>query len=104
MEKSMTEKLDLGGEWLVHGSDGQRGNPKYAEDDVIVPSLFIPAKVPGSIHLDLMKAGIIQDPADGLNALAARWVEDNRWHYRREFEAPEAAFKGRAWLCFECLD
>jgi beta-mannosidase len=100
----MLEQLSLDGDWLIHGSDGTRGNPKYAEDETIVPHLFFPARVPGCVHLDLMKAGVIADPADHLNALAARWVEDNRWHYRKEFEAPEAALKGRAWLYFACLD
>jgi len=96
--------LDLNGDWLLHSYDGQRGNVGHAL--ALEPDLgrFIPAKVPGCVHLDLMAAGIIKDPADGLNALACRWVEESQWLYRREFEAPTAALTGRAWLRFECLD
>jgi len=96
--------LDLSGDWLLHGFDGQRGNAGHALSEEADLSRFIPARVPGCVHLDLMAAGIIADPGEGLNALACRWVEESQWLYRRQFEAPPAATSGRAWLRFECLD
>ena len=98
--------LNLNGTWGVRWSDGQRGRPEYANRDTVVESRYLPATVPGEIHLDLIKAGLIEEPTQGLNCLSARWVEEMIWSYRREFTAPRAALAAgaRAWLVFEALD
>ena len=98
--------LDLNGTWRVRWSDGQRGRPDYANRDVVEESRYLDATVPGEIHLDLVKAGLIEEPTQGLNCLKARWVEEMLWSYRREFTAPRAALAAgaRAWLVFEALD
>jgi beta-mannosidase len=58
------------------------------------------------VHLDLIRAGLLADPYTGAGALAARWVEECLWAYRREFDAPPDATSdnARAWLVFEGLD
>ena len=98
--------LDLNGTWRARWSDGMRGRAEYAQRDRVDQARYIDATVPGEIHLDLMKAGIIAEPANGMNVLAARWVEEMIWSYRREFTVPRAAMKpgARAWLVFETLD
>jgi beta-mannosidase len=98
--------LDLNGVWRVRWTDGQRGRVEYANRDSTDAVRYLDATVPGEIHLDLMKAGLIGEPADGLNCLASRWVEEMIWSYRREFTAPRAALVpgARAWLVFETLD
>ncbi len=98
------KKIDLGGEWMLRPSDGQRGNPRFAEQLHTDEVKYFKATVPGSVHLDLMRAGLIQEPALGLNSLSCRWVEECHWHYRRFFEVPAEALKGRSWLYFEGLD
>jgi beta-mannosidase len=50
-----------------------------------------PARVPGTVHLDLMAAGIIPDPFDRDNERRVQWVENADWEYRREFKLPAAA-------------
>jgi len=101
----MLHTLDLSGTWKVRWSDGQRGRPQYAERDQTDPVRYLDATVPGEIHLDLMKAGLIQDPHVGTHCLAARWVEECIWSYRKEFEAPaEALTAAHAWLDFRGLD
>ena len=35
---------------------------------------WIPAKVPGGVHYDLWKAGLIEDPYFGQNSLKCEWV------------------------------
>lgn len=95
--------LDLSGEWQLRWYDGQRGQNRVsavnAESD---PALYMPAQVPGEIHWDLMRAGILNDTNDGANVLAARWVEEFFWTYRLEFDAPEST-GDRAWLVFDRL-
>jgi beta-mannosidase len=98
------ERLDLGGRWQLRFSDGQRGRPQFAERPQTDPDRYLAAAVPGEVHLDLVRAGLIADPNVGLNVLAARWVEEQIWSYRRTFEAPAAARRGRAWLVFDGLD
>ena len=100
----MTHTLDLSGTWKVRWSDGIRGRPEYANQEVTDPDRYIDAQVPGEIHLDAWKAGWIPDPYVGTNCLASRWIEECVWSYRRHFVAPRAALKGRAWLVFDGLD
>ena len=100
----MLQAQDLSGTWRVRWSDGQRGRAEYANRDVVDEVRFIDAQVPGEVHLDAWKAGWIQDPYVGTNCLAARWVEECIWSYRREFDAPPEALKSRAWLVFDGLD
>ena len=42
---------------------------------------LIPATVPGGVHYDLFRAGIIENPYFGMNSLACEWVENRNWMY-----------------------
>ncbi|WP_022882939.1 glycoside hydrolase family 2 protein [Gryllotalpicola ginsengisoli] len=50
------------------------------------PAQPIPAVVPGVIHTDLLRAGVIADPFDGDNEAAQQWIGDTSWRYRTTFE------------------
>ena len=97
--------LDLNGKWALRWHDGDRGTREVkALEDPADQRRAIPATVPGAVHLDLMRAGIIQDPHDGLNVLECRWVEERFWFYRRTFKAPALRKGQQAFLVFEGLD
>ncbi|MBI5831229.1 MAG: hypothetical protein HZB16_02845 [Armatimonadetes bacterium] len=101
----MISSIDLNGAWHLRFDDGERGGPvsrMFAADADLRCAL--PAMVPGEVHLDLMNAGLLAEPNEGLNVLGARWVEETRWHYRRAFEAPALAAGQRAVLRFGGLD
>src|ERR1019366_2237239 len=101
----MTNTFDLGGDWQLSWADGVRGNTALAERDAVDAARFLPARVPGEVHLDLERAGLIGDVRLGLNALTARWVEEMWWMYRKEFDAPaEALAAPPAGLLFDGLD
>ncbi len=100
----MLSTLNLNGTWRVRWSDGTRGRPEFANQEVVDPDRYVDAQVPGEIHLDAWKAGWIRDPYVATNCLDARWVEECVWSYRRLFSVPSGALKGRAWLVFEGLD
>lgn len=103
----MNGKLSLDGKWKVRWADGDRGGKsEHANLDEVDLVKYIDAEVPGEIHLDVWREGLIQDPYVGLNVLSARWVEECIWSYRKEFDAPpETLRKGvRTWLNFEGLD
>lgn len=101
----MLKNLDLNGTWRVRWADGQRGGlMEFANREETDDSRYIDAQVPGEIHMDLWKLGWIKDPYVDTNCLAARWVEECVWSYRRFFDVPREALKGRSWLHFEGLD
>ncbi|MFB9329428.1 glycoside hydrolase family 2 TIM barrel-domain containing protein [Paenibacillus aurantiacus] len=49
---------------------------------------WMPATVPGGVHHDLYRAGLLANPYRDLNSLHAEWVENRWWVYRKRFQAP----------------
>lgn len=43
---------------------------------------WIPARVPGGIHYDLYRAGLIRDPYQDMESFRCEWVENRWWLYR----------------------
>jgi beta-mannosidase len=41
----------------------------------------VPGHLPSQVHLDLFKAGVIDDPYHGLNDFNLRWIADANWTY-----------------------
>jgi len=48
------------------------------------------AKVPGCVHTDLLRAGLLADPNLGSNEQAQRWVGNTDWQYRCTFTVDRA--------------
>jgi len=79
-------KILLNGDWQIRGFDGQHGNwQPFVAVDLPDTNSFFPATVPGEVHLDLEKAGELDDLLIGKNCLKARWVEEEIWVYRKAF-------------------
>ena len=69
------------------------------------PDAWLPATVPGHIHLDLERAGVIPDPFLGMHERGVQWVDDAAWAYRCSFDiAPGELAGARHILRFEGLD
>ena len=84
------QTLNLTGEWKL----SQQGAKKQW-----------PARVPGTVHEELLRAGAIPDPYPGLNELDVQWVGEATWIYAREFNAgPELLKEEHVELLFEGLD
>ncbi|SDI20424.1 beta-mannosidase [Chryseobacterium jejuense] len=47
---------------------------------------WLPAKIPGTVHLDLMANKIIPDPFKDENEKKVQWVENEDWDYQTNFE------------------
>ncbi len=113
----------LNGVWKIRWSTGQRGGDpfviKHTDDHDHMSELkglprelpghytgrgWLDAVVPGDVHLDLMRLGLLDDPYIGINVFKARWVEECVWHYRRTFDAPPEALNGYAVLRFGGID
>ncbi|MGA6161637.1 glycoside hydrolase family 2 protein [Amycolatopsis magusensis] len=55
--------------WRVHSADGRP----------------IPAEVPGTVHTDLLAAGLIPDPLVGDHEAELAWIGESDWRYTCEF-------------------
>lgn len=64
---------------------------------------WIEAAVPGEVHLDLMRAGVIPDPYLGTNFRQCLWMEQSDFWFRTEISVP-ADVDRNLFLRFEGLD
>ncbi|MCB9849319.1 MAG: hypothetical protein H6817_01290 [Phycisphaerales bacterium] len=95
--------FDLREGWRLAGFDGYGETVAARALPQALPNLlWIDAAVPGSVYLDLMRAGWIADVYRDCNSLAAQWVEQHYWFYQTHFDAPADA--SRCHLVFDSLD
>ena len=64
---------------------------------------WLPAEVPGHVHLDLLRAGAIPDPFYRLNERAVAWVDETDFVYETTFHV-DAPAPACAYLVFHGLD
>ena len=85
--------------WTVRAASG----PVPAQ---VAASLPAPADVPGCVHLDLMRAGLIPDPYLDDNEALLAWIGLVDWEYRTTFEMDAAALASASVhdLVFDGLD
>lgn len=63
------------------------------------------ATVPGTVHTDLLKNGVIEDPFYRLNEGKVQWIDKKDWVYQSIFEISENEFaKHHHEIKFEGLD
>jgi beta-mannosidase len=43
---------------------------------------WLPAQVPGHVHTDLVRHGVLRDPFEARAELGCQWVDETVWHYR----------------------
>ncbi len=66
---------------------------------------WLPAKVPGGVHTDLLANGRIPDPFRGDNEKRVQWVAESDWVYRTNFSCPSNILKDeKIYLVCEGLD
>jgi beta-mannosidase len=89
-ELNDSQTLDLNGDWRF----------RKANDDI-----WTKAQVPGVVQLDMLKAGLIEDPFYGENEKEIAWIELENWEYQRNFEVDKALLNQDVVdLVFEGLD
>lgn len=78
----MTTRQRLDSDWFVRALD----------PDGLVPAglaaATVPASVPGTVHTDLLAAGLIADPYVGEAEKELSWIGRTDWEYKTSFEAP----------------
>ncbi|MDR1094175.1 MAG: hypothetical protein LBL66_08530 [Clostridiales bacterium] len=98
-----TDTVSLNGDWRCEAylPDSFTFNMESGTGyrvDAVIPSF--PAKVPGAVHADLRRAGIVDDPYFMDNHLKCEWVENKCYAYEREFAVSERDLARKARLMF----
>lgn len=66
---------------------------------------WLPARVPGTVHTDLLAAGRIPEPLTGVIENDLQWIEAETWSYRLDFDVDGRLLEeDRVELVFEGLD
>ena len=65
---------------------------------------WLPAIVPGHVHADLQRNGVIPDPFLRMYERAVQWVDEVDWVYRCTFDVADATKGARRLLHFAGLD
>ena len=91
----MTRRLELSSGWTVRAIGGDAAGR--------VPGRY-PAEVPGSVHTDLMGAGVIPDPYLDLVEQELRWMYDLDWLYATVVDLGAAEPGERVDLVFDGID
>jgi beta-mannosidase len=80
----------LAGEWKFRQADSEE---------------WLPARVPGGVHTDLLAAGQIPDPFVADNEKQVMWVAESDWEYRRTFTVEDGVLdEERVFLVCDGLD
>ncbi len=89
-------RISLDGDWeLTYFPEGTR-QVEHPDDLAAAGLSAIPARVPGNVELDLVRAGRLEEPFYAANIRRLRPLEYNEWWYTRQFDLPPEA-AGRAW-------
>ncbi|MGH7142771.1 MAG: glycoside hydrolase family 2 protein [Planctomycetota bacterium] len=83
----MRQTTTLDSDWQVRWCDYQRHTSLWSRPEEYEKA-YIPAAVPGDVHLDLMRAGVLPDPFVKLNTDACLWMEQCDFWYRRKLQLP----------------
>ena len=65
---------------------------------------WLPARVPGHVHLDLVENGVIGHPFERMQELGCQWVDERDWSYETSFEWQPSPELPQRSLRFEGLD
>jgi beta-mannosidase len=72
-----------GDAWQLRGCLGDEWQWHVGPDKAWDAPGWLPARVPGSVLDDLVRAGEVPDPYHERNSLLAEWVPERAWIYRR---------------------
>ena len=92
------QRLDGDG-WTVRAVGDLSGVPEH------IRGKTFPARVPGCVHLDLIRAGVLRHPNVGYAERDQEWIGRTDWRYEIAFTPdPALVASGRARIRCECLD
>lgn len=76
----------------------------WEKENAKTPPPWMPAQVPGSVHLDLIANDVIPDPHEKRYEIGAQWIDKEAWAYRTTFDWTPQPNTTRRVLRFDGLD
>ena len=100
------ESISLDGKWKLDYWKQGRTAVMGPEDLTVqgISPMTIDASVPGNVELDLLAAGLIDNPEIGSNIYKLRPLEGFQWRYSRSFQTPAHGEEDCLELDFEGID
>ncbi len=91
--------------WILKKKQAPKSKSENLSNNNTLPEGGIPAEVPGTVHTDLLNAGLIKDPHYADNELSLEWIAESEWIYEKYFDFPEnMSVQKPVYLIFEGLD
>ncbi len=103
----MVRRISLNGPgWRLCGMVPDEAHAKRVWENpyAAYPYQWIDATVPGSVQIDLQRAGVIPDWTVDLNSRACEWTSERQWVYVRHFPKPPARPGDRVLLVIGGVD
>lgn len=102
---TLREALGDTAEWYLGAPLPEAGN-NVAEASAAIAAApgWLPARVPGAVVDDLLRAGEVPDPRVGRGSRASEWVAERSWVYRRAVDLDASAAEGVGVLELDGVD
>lgn len=94
----------LDGGWKLKGFGYHEGESRISAEGVRDSEGWIPAQVPGDVHVDLMAAGKLDEMYFADNIRKNKWTTEKEWWYCREFSVSAADLDAVSELVFKGID
>ncbi len=104
LSASAQNKISLNGTWNLEFWEQEDSPVSDPSEIASLKTTKLSATVPGNVELDLLAAGMIDDPSVGSNIYKLRPYEFCQWMYSRHFSAPSLKKGQRLILDFEGID
>jgi beta-mannosidase len=104
LSASAQNKISLNGTWNLEFWEQEDSPVSNPSEIALLNTTKLSATVPGNVELDLLAAGMIDDPSVGNNIYKLRPYEFCQWMYSRHFSAPSLKKGQRMILDFEGID
>jgi len=100
--QNISNTIELNSNWeYTHFPYCQTDEQALAKSD---SGVWKTAVVPGDVHLDLQRNGILPDLYFGQNFYSSIWVENEDFVYRTKFDKPLDTYDSKIYLDFDGLD
>ncbi len=96
----MSKRFYLDGEWKL--KIGDKFSPSTPKE--IIKKKWIDAEVPGTVHTDLLRNKLIEEPFYSNNEINLNWIAESDWIYKTVFDLPFTKDDAVVKINFEGLD
>lgn len=98
------KRMILDGEWKLKGFGYHEGKRQVLGQGLSGARDWIPAQVPGDVHVDLMAAGKLDEMYYADNIERNKWTTEKEWWYCREFSVSTEDLESVSELVFKGID